>query len=125
MKRVLLTEWSASWRKVERGTGGKLRVRLGDAGTSTRMPLPSARRHFSILIGGSAFEARVLPGKDGLLVRCAGREFAVQLHDPRVWRGARGGVLEAAGSQQVLAPMPGKVVRILAAARKTSQWVRV
>jgi len=33
--------------------------------------------------------------------------------DPRAWRGKRGGVLEAEGRQQIIAPMPGKVVRLL------------
>ncbi len=40
----------------------------------------------------------------------------VRLHcvaDPRGWRGRRHGVLEAEGRQQIAAPMPGKVVRLL------------
>jgi biotin carboxyl carrier protein len=75
---------------------------------------------FSLLIGGSAFEARILPGRNGLLiVHCRGREFQVQLRDPRAWRGRRSGVLEAEGRQQVTAPMPGKVVRVLVAAGET------
>ena len=71
---------------------------------------------FSILIAGRVFEARVLPGKDNLSVRCAGRDFAVEVRDPRAWRGSRSSVLEAEGRQQVPAPMPGKVVRVLVAA---------
>jgi biotin carboxyl carrier protein len=80
---------------------------------------------YSILLAGRAFEARVShegPGETGendgndLLVRCAGMEFRVQVRDPRGWRAGRRSALEAAGPQQVVAPMPGKVVRVLVAA---------
>jgi biotin carboxyl carrier protein len=80
---------------------------------------------YSILLGGRAFEARVSregsgdPGKNdenNLLVRCAGMDFRVQVRDPRSWRAGRRTALEATGPQQVLAPMPGKVVRVLVAA---------
>jgi biotin carboxyl carrier protein len=52
-------------------------------------------------------------------VRCAGRDFRVQVRDPRSWRAGRRGALAAAGPQQVLAPMPGKVVRLLVSAGET------
>ena len=73
---------------------------------------------YSILLGGCAFEARISregTGDNNLLVRCAGRDFRVQVRDPRSWRAGRHDVLAAAGPQQVLAPMPGKVVRVLVA----------
>jgi biotin carboxyl carrier protein len=68
---------------------------------------------YSILIGGACFEARVEPDATGLRITIAGREYAVQIRDPRQWRRNRGAALEAEGSQRVLAPMPGKVVRVL------------
>ncbi len=68
---------------------------------------------YSLLVNGQAFEVRVQPVKDGLRVQSGGEEFAAQVLDPRIWRGKRGGVLEAEGRQQVIAPMPGKVVRLL------------
>jgi biotin carboxyl carrier protein len=74
---------------------------------------------YSILLSGRAFDVRVSPdahGEDNLLVRFGGSEFRVQVRDPRSWRGSRHDVLEASGPQQVLAPMPGKVVRVLVAA---------
>lgn len=73
---------------------------------------------YSILLDGQAFEARVSDdgSDDGLLVRCAGADFRVQVRDPRSWRGRSHSTLEAAGPQRVLAPMPGKVVRVLVAA---------
>jgi biotin carboxyl carrier protein len=73
---------------------------------------------YSILLGGRSFDVRVAPdahGENDLRVRCAGREFRVQVRDPRSWRGSRHGALEASGPQQVRAPMPGKVVRVLVA----------
>jgi acetyl/propionyl-CoA carboxylase alpha subunit len=72
---------------------------------------------YSILLDGRAFEARVSDdgSGEGLLVRCASTDFRVQVRDPRSWRGSRHGVLEAAGPQRVLAPMPGKIVRVLVA----------
>ncbi len=68
---------------------------------------------YSILIGGACFEARVEPDAMSLRVTIAGREYAAQIRDPRQWRRNRGAALEAEGSQRVLAPMPGKVVRVL------------
>jgi biotin carboxyl carrier protein len=68
---------------------------------------------FSILIGNEAFEARVEEWPNRLHVYIAGREYVAVVHDPRRWRRGAGGALESGGRQQVLAPMPGKVVRLL------------
>jgi biotin carboxyl carrier protein len=68
---------------------------------------------YSILLDGFAQEARVSEDGEGLLVRCAGAEFSVRVRDPRSWRGSQHSVLQAEGPQRILAPMPGKVVRVL------------
>ena len=76
---------------------------------------------YSILLGGRCFEVRVQPAPENrsgqipvnLRVHTAGEEFWAQVFDPRAWRGKRGGVVEAEGRQQITAPMPGKVVRLL------------
>lgn len=71
---------------------------------------------YSILIGGESLEARVekVAGQASRLrVIVAGREYAVELHDPRQWHKNRGATAEAEGAQQVIAPMPGKIVRVL------------
>jgi hypothetical protein len=118
---------------------GSLRVQLDDKSFDADA-VEVVPGTFSILIGGRVFEARVLPGKGslqeagrgssqgsgkgsingagngGLHVRIAGRDFAVEVRDPRAWRGSRGGLLEAEGRQQIAAPMPGKIVRVLIAA---------
>ncbi len=69
---------------------------------------------FSILLDGKSYEIRVAPTAAGTLTLQTGRhEFTAEVTDPRAWRGRRHGALEAEGRQQILAPMPGKIVRVL------------
>lgn len=72
---------------------------------------------FSILLDGQSYGVRVTPEVNGALKLQSGEhEFAAEVADPRAWRGRRHGAVEAKGRQQVVAPMPGKVVRVLVAA---------
>lgn len=69
---------------------------------------------FSILLDGKSHEVRVTPAPSGALtLQTAHQEFTAEIADPRAWRGRRHSALEAEGRQQVLAPMPGKIVRVL------------
>jgi len=68
---------------------------------------------YSVLAGDCSHEVRVEPAPGGLRVHAGAHEFRVEIEDPRAWRGRRGSALEAEGRQEVLAPMPGKVVRLL------------
>jgi biotin carboxyl carrier protein len=72
---------------------------------------------YSILLDGQAFEARVVTAATGFRVEVntgANVEaFYVRVIDPRVWRGRHGHGLEVEGRLQILAPMPGKIVRVL------------
>jgi biotin carboxyl carrier protein len=68
---------------------------------------------YSLLVGGTSLEARVEPRGTALRITVAGREYAAAVRDPRQWRRSRGAALEAEGRQQVIAPMPGKIVRLL------------
>ena len=68
---------------------------------------------YSILIGGRSVEVTAESAPGILLVRANGREFQVEIVDPRSWRRARGGGIELEGRQQLVAPMPGKIVRVL------------
>jgi biotin carboxyl carrier protein len=71
---------------------------------------------FSVLVNGKSHQVRVAPQPDGTLIVHSGRaEYRAEVIDPRVWRGRRHGALEAEGRQQIMAPMPGKVVRLLVA----------
>lgn len=68
----------------------------------------------SILLGGRSHEIRMFPAADGTLQIHDGLQtFAAAVADPRAWRGRRHGSAEAQGRQQITAPMPGKVVRVL------------
>jgi biotin carboxyl carrier protein len=69
---------------------------------------------YSVLIDGISHEVRVAPAADGSLTLHTGQyEFAAEINDPRAWRGRRHGHVEAEGRQQIVAPMPGKVIRLL------------
>jgi biotin carboxyl carrier protein len=70
---------------------------------------------YSILIGGRSLEVTVENASAGLLLRANGREYLVEIIDPRAWRRGRGGGTELEGRQQMIAPMPGKIVRVLVA----------
>jgi biotin carboxyl carrier protein len=68
----------------------------------------------SILLDGQSFEINVTPSPDGKLkLQTGSREFIAEVIDPRAWSGRRHGGVEAKGRQQIVAPMPGKVVRLL------------
>jgi biotin carboxyl carrier protein len=68
---------------------------------------------YSILIEGRSFEARIEPAPKGARVVVAGREYSASVRDPRQWKRHGGAAREAEGRQQVLAPMPGKIIRVL------------
>ena len=71
---------------------------------------------FSILLDGKSHEVRATPTLNGALKLQSGEyEFAAEIADPRAWRGRRHGSMEAEGRQEIVAPMPGKVVRVLVA----------
>jgi biotin carboxyl carrier protein len=68
----------------------------------------------SLLLDGKSYEVHIAPSPDGMLKLQTGlEEFTAEVTDPRAWRGRRHGALEAEGRQQIVAPMPGKVVRVL------------
>ncbi len=68
----------------------------------------------SILLDGQSFEISVTPSPDGKLkLQTASQEFTAEVIDPRAWSGRRHSHIEAEGRQQIVAPMPGKVVRLL------------
>lgn len=71
---------------------------------------------FSILLGGRSFEVTVEEAAEDLMVHVAGREYLMKIIDPRSWRARAGGNIALEGRQQVVAPMPGKIVRVLVAA---------
>jgi biotin carboxyl carrier protein len=67
---------------------------------------------FSVLIEGKSVEVRLASAPQGTTAETRGRRFSVEVRDPRnARRGSRTAL--GAGRQNVSAPMPGKVIRVL------------
>jgi biotin carboxyl carrier protein len=66
---------------------------------------------YAILRNGRSLQARVIKGQ----VEIGGRTLNVEVRDPRE-RTRKGSGAGAAGRQNIVAPMPGKVIRVLVAA---------
>jgi len=70
----------------------------------------------SVMLAGQSFELHISRSSDGTLkLRCGAHEYTAEIVDPRAWRGRKHGAVEVEGRQEILAPMPGKVVRVLVA----------
>jgi len=70
----------------------------------------------SVMLGGQSFELHISRSVGGTLkLRCGAHEYTAEIIDPRAWRGRKHGAVEVEGRQEILAPMPGKVVRVLVA----------
>jgi biotin carboxyl carrier protein len=108
------------------GAGGakKRAVELEKDGSAYRVKLdgkpvnadvmPVAPNTISVLLDGQAFEVHVTPSLDGTIKLQSGpHEFTAELQDPRAWQGRRHGAAEVEGRQHIVAPMPGKVIRLL------------
>ena len=70
---------------------------------------------YSIILGGRPYEAHVTtrPGAaDSCRVQVGAREFVVEVRDPRARRNRESAGLHE-GPQELLAPMPGKIVKVL------------
>jgi biotin carboxyl carrier protein len=68
---------------------------------------------YSVLRDGRSLLFRVAPIEGAVLVNVGGREYKVEARDPRAGRHGRHTLGE--GRQNICAPMPGKVVRLLVA----------
>ena len=69
---------------------------------------------YSVVVDGRSYEARVEERPEGLVVVLDGYRFELEVRDPRRLR-RKGGGRGGEGVQTVMAPMPGKVVRVLGA----------
>ena len=71
---------------------------------------------YSIILGGRPYEAQVTtrPGaaEGSYRVKVGAREFVVEVRDPRARRNRESAGLHE-GPQELLAPMPGKIVKVL------------
>ncbi len=66
---------------------------------------------FSVVLGGVSYEARVTGGQ----IAIGERHFRFEVEDPRQWKRS-GGTADAHGRASIVAPMPGKIVRVMVAA---------
>lgn len=66
----------------------------------------------SVIIGGKAYEIKRERTPTDMHLWVGSVRYAVQLRDPRSLRG-RAGSDDAKGPRKLVAPMPGKVVRVL------------
>src|SRR3954447_19573254 len=73
----------------------------------------------SVLIEGKAFEIKRERTAADLHLWVGSARFEVELRDPRSLRERRGAGIGDQGARKLLAPMPGKVVRVLAAEKST------
>jgi biotin carboxyl carrier protein len=94
-------------------TGQACRFQLGsdpERNAEVTQPEPGV---YSVITAGRSYEARVEPGADGAMaVVIDGSRFEIEVRDPRQFR-RRTGLHGIEGLQNVAAPMPGKVVRVL------------
>lgn len=93
--------------------GGSYRILL-DGKQVAADAVKVAPNTISILLDGKSYEVHIAPILDGQLKLQTGpHEYLAAVEDPRAWRGRKHGTLQAEGRQQVIAPMPGKVIRML------------
>jgi len=69
----------------------------------------------SLLVDGHAFEVKREQTATDLHMWVGSTRFAVEIRDPRSLRSRKGGVVDEKGPRKILAPMPGRVVRLLVA----------
>jgi len=90
------------------------RFQLGDApprDANVETPEPGI---YSVLLDGRSYDAFVEDTPTALVVTIEGHRFEIQVRDPRQW--SRATAATGSGAvQSIVSPMPGKVVRILAA----------
>jgi len=105
--------------ELERQADGWQARTEGESGTTADVA-EIAPNVFSVLLSGRSHEVYVTPSAGGQVqLQTSGLEFLAEVIDPRSWRGRRHGGGEAEGRQQITAPMPGKVVRLLVKAGDT------
>jgi biotin carboxyl carrier protein len=95
--------------------GPDCRFRFGASGESAAQVETPEPGVYSILMDGRSFDARVEEGPGGLIVAIDGYRFEIEVRDPRR-RARKPAGRDGEGIQEVVAPMPGKVVRVLVAA---------
>lgn len=68
---------------------------------------------FSLLLDGHSFTIHVERQGDSCRVHTRGTDLVASVENPRRWAGRRGALAGLAGPQEIIAPMPGKIIRLL------------
>jgi biotin carboxyl carrier protein len=94
--------------------GEQWRFRLQGSAERTARVCEAEPSVYSVLIDGRSYDARVEETPVGLVVVIGGHRFEIGVRDPRRMSRKHGGPGHE-GLQNVTAPMPGKIVRVLVA----------
>ena len=103
------------------GKTHRLELEKGEAGWNCRLDgnamavdaVLTRRDVLSVLAGGRSYEVKREQTATDLHLWVGSERFAVELRDPRSLRGRRAGAAEELGAKKLVAPMPGRVVRVL------------
>ena len=112
MKREVRIEGNSIWIDADR-KGDAVAFTVNGSDTPQTASIVEAEPGvYSVLLNGKSYLVRLAQGKQELLVSVCGREYIVDVIDPRA-RSRRAGALGGDGRQVLSAPMPGKIVKQL------------
>ena len=92
---------------------GKDKIRKEKPAPDVRLDVALVGPEISLIYQGKSFEIRREVSPDGVRIWVNGESYPVEVSDPRSFRGRRKRSDLEAGPRQLIAPMPGKVVRVL------------
>jgi biotin carboxyl carrier protein len=110
MKVMVTVEDTPQTVRLER-EGDRFRFASGDLPLQETSVIEVEPGIYSVLWNGQSFEAKVTLQNGSGFVDIKGRHYAVAVSDPREL--GSGGAGATQGREEVTAPMPGKVVRVL------------
>jgi biotin carboxyl carrier protein len=90
----------------------RCRFRLGDQPERYALLTEVEPGVYSVLLDGRSYQAHAEAGADCAWITIRGHRFCVVATDPRRWSRKRMGA-HGAEQEQIVAPMPGKIVRLL------------
>ncbi len=92
--------------------GDRYRFRLGDHPERLAQLTEVEPGIYAVLLDGRSYEAHAETGAGCAWITIRGRRFRVAVTDPRRWSAMRGDA-HGGGREEIIAPMPGKIVRLL------------
>jgi biotin carboxyl carrier protein len=80
---------------------------------------PAGDQVLSLLVGGKSYEVKLERGPMGSHIWVGSNRYAVEVRDPRSFRGRKSAIDSGDGPKRLVAPMTGKVVRLLVEEKQT------